>query len=838
MVDFGKRVKNKTLEKKKNPIEIYDSLDRRSETGPLRPSQVSILEEWFSKRVDDVDNIVKLHTGEGKTLIGLLMLQSKLNATGEPCLFLCPNIYLANQVKAEAQKFGIAFCEIDGTELPDGFVSGKEILITHVQKVFNAKTIFKLNNRAIQVNSVVLDDSHACIDAIRDSLTIKVDQSTDVYKKIIQLFENELSDQGVGSFLEVKSGSYTTMLPIPYWSWIDKVHEVTTILQQNSDTDEIKFVWDVIKNDIKNCQAFVSGQSLEISPLLMPIDSFGTFSKAKHRILMSATTQDDAFAIKGLGIDVKAIKNPLANTALKWSGEKMVLIPSLIDQRLTRQAIIEWLAVEDKKRRYGVVALIPDFKREDDYKQVDAIVATRKNIFANVQKLKNGDYDKAIVFANRYDGIDLPDDACRILILDGKPYFDSLLDRYEEDCRAGSDIFNAKIAQKVEQGLGRSVRGEKDYSVIIILGNDLIKFLKSTSTTRHFSSQTRKQIDIGMQVVEFAQEDLEEDTNPFEVVDGLITKSLRRDAGWKTFYVEEMESIDAASQPIKLYDSLKLEYEAEIEFKRGNIEKACLIIQGLADKLSDQPLERGWYLQSLARYKYSVSKIESNDIQKTAFKLNPQLLKPKTGVVYKKLEPINDTRLTRIRSFVTSFDSYAELNMAVNDLIENLSFGVAHEKFEQTVQQLGELLGFQSQRPDKLIRKGPDNLWGGVDNQYFLLECKSEVEASREDISKDEAGQMNSHCGWFEEEYGSAPFTPILIIPTKKLSYHGNFTHPVKIMRKGKLNKLKNNVRSFISEFAAYDIHQISDSKLSSFLTAHHLDVQSLQTDYVEDFVR
>jgi len=51
MVDFSKRLKNKAPEKKINPIEIYDLLDRRSETGPLRPSQVSLLTEWFKNRV-------------------------------------------------------------------------------------------------------------------------------------------------------------------------------------------------------------------------------------------------------------------------------------------------------------------------------------------------------------------------------------------------------------------------------------------------------------------------------------------------------------------------------------------------------------------------------------------------------------------------------------------------------------------------------------------------------------------------------------------------------------------------------------------------------------------
>ncbi len=108
------------------------------------------------------------------------------------------------------------------------------------------------------------------------------------------------------------------------------------------------------------------------------------------------------------------------------------------------------------------------------------------------------------------------------------------------------------------------------------------------------------------------------------------------------------------------------------------------------------------------------------------------------------------------------------------------------------------MLGFLSERPDKEFKKGPDNLWCGVSNQYFIFECKSEVNVDRQDINKYEAGQMNTHCAWFEGQYGEAKVKRILIIPTKNLSYHGDFTHDVEIMRRGTLKNLRQNVRSFL----------------------------------------
>ncbi len=79
MVDFKKKLGLKSIEKKVNPVEIYDELDRRSQTGPLRTVQEEVLTNWWLNRKDEKDLVLKLHTGQGKTLIGLLILQSKLN---------------------------------------------------------------------------------------------------------------------------------------------------------------------------------------------------------------------------------------------------------------------------------------------------------------------------------------------------------------------------------------------------------------------------------------------------------------------------------------------------------------------------------------------------------------------------------------------------------------------------------------------------------------------------------------------------------------------------------------------------------------------------------------
>lgn len=837
MVDFRKRLNKKVIEKKSDPIEIYESLDRRSVTGPLRPAQNKILKDWFDTRKGEKDLIIKLHTGEGKTLIGLLILQSRINSNEGPCLFICPNKYLAQQVRKDAKKFGIQYCTINADNtLPNEFLDGKQILITHVQKVFNGKTIFGLDNNYISIENIILDDSHACIDSIKSSFTITLKRNHSVFEKLLTLFKDSLPEQGEGTFLEIENGDYSSFLPIPYWNWMDKSEEVLNILSKHREESVIAFAWTFIKDNIKNCQAFISGKTIEIAPIYIPIEKFSFFDRAKQRILMSATTQDDSFFIKGLGFTLEAVNKPLNNPSQIWSGEKMLIVPSLIDDSLDRVEILHKMTSPSSKK-YGIVSLVSSFTKSEYYSTFSALIPESEEIPTVIDNLKKGNFEKTVVLTNRYDGIDLPDETCRILILDGKPFFYSLADKYEESNRLSSDSINIKIAQKIEQGLGRAVRGEKDYCIVLIIGADLVKFIKSSITNKYFSSQTKKQISIGMEIAEMASEDVSKNKSPFEVVKSLMKQSLQRDEGWKEYYKEEMNEITNENSKNKMHNILFLERKAAILNESGEYQKATNVIQEIIDKHCEIESERGWYLQLMARYTYLLSKIDSNRFQKNAFAKNKGLLKPSEGITYKKLEFIHENRVRRIREWMSAHQNFEGMMISVEGVLSDLEFGTSSEKFEMALKDLGLMIGFLSERPDKEIKKGPDNLWCGVGNQYFIFECKTEVDINRVEINKHEGGQMNTHCGWFENQYGCDSLVErILIIPTKKLSYHAEFTHDVVIMRRGKLKKLRENVKAFFKEFNKYNIKSVTAEKLQELINIHDLDIDSLKTKYSEKY--
>ena len=842
MVDFKKRLGTKLTQKPIDPIALYETLDRASDKGPLRPAQTAILTTWHEARRNEKDLILKLHTGQGKTLIGLLILQSKINERAEPAVYLCPNNFLIAQTCHQAKQFGIRYCTVTDGALPEEFLNGKALLITSVQKMFNGRTKFQLGQQSLPVSYILMDDAHACIDAIRDAFSIRLESESSPYQRIVQLFTQALTDQGAGTFADIKVGNADCLLPIPYWDWQEKHAEVIKILsdavgvesQKKTNRANIWFVWPLLKDMIQHCQCVVSGHALEIAPYLPPLDVFGSFCKAKHRIFMSATVTNDAFLVKGLRLAVETITNPLIYKEERWSGEKMLLIPSLIHESLDRSTVVNDFGRLKTGRDHGLVVLSPSFRMTADWEKCGAQVANKDSIELRIEQLRQGQFDHPVVIVNRYDGIDLPDRMCRVLVFDSMPYSESLTDRYEEDCRATSEITAIRSARTIEQGLGRSVRGEKDYCAIILIGSELVKFVRNQASRKHLSSQTKVQVEIGLEIADMAEQEIKEGRTPLEALHGLVNQCLSRDDDWKGFYVQQMNTVKTEPAQTEVLNVFSMELEAALLFERGEVTQAVAVIQDLINKHIKEQGDRYWYLQEIARLTFSSSKIESNRLQVSAHRGNRYLMKPRSGVEFTQLQVINQKRVEAISGWIKAQSNHEQLTLAIDDMLARLEFGVKAERFEQAFKELGIALGFASERPDKEWKEGPDNLWCVRAGHYLVVECKSEVDLNRAEINKDESGQMNNACAWFEKYYKGATATKILIIPTNRLSHAAGFVQEVGIMRDKHLRDLRRKVKTFFAEFKTADFQNLSEAKIQELLEVHKLTEEALSSIYAE----
>jgi replicative superfamily II helicase len=827
MVDFKKRLAGRKTERPIDPVALYDTLDRASDKGPLRPAQQAVLEEWALNHRDSRDVIVKLHTGQGKTLIGLLMLQSELNRGNGPALYLCPDNFLIGQTVEQAKQFGIATCTAD-PELPEGFLNGDRILVTSVQKLFNGLTKFGLATKSIRVGTLLMDDAHACSDTIREACRIRIPSEEPAYETLKALFNDDLEQQGLGTFADINNGKREAILAVPYWAWAKKEAEVAAILSKNSERRSIKFAWPLLKDLLGNCQCVVSGTSIEIEPYLPPLDLFGSYSKAGRRIFMSATVTDDAFLIKGLQLLPETVSNPLTYSKEKWSGEKMILIPSLIHEDLDREGIVKGYGPAKKGRRFGVVALATAFARVKDWEQYNAIIANTDSVGKVIEGLKAGNFEQTVVLVNRYDGIDLPDDACRILIFDGKPYSESLIDLYEEACRPNSVATLMRTVRTVEQGMGRSVRGEKDYSVVVIIGSDLTRLVRDKESRRYLSSQMSRQLEIGLEIAEFAKQEITDGESPVSAFNGLVAQCLQRDEAWKAYYVDQMAGVVPSGANEGILKVYAFELKAERAFQEGDYTTAIEGIQKLLDSGLVSKEEKGWYLQAMARFQHRSSKPESQRLQVLAHKANRLLLKPAEGVTVAKLVTVSQGRIERIIDWAKKYENYDQLNIALSDILDRLVFGTKADKFEQALDELSRAIGFEGERPDKEWKEGPDNLWALDDTQYILWECKSEVDVNRAEIDKREAEQMNRSSAWFEKHYDGMKVKRLLIHPSHTVQSAAAFTHEVEVVRDQELRNLVRRIRGFFRSFESWNFNDLSPRQVQMIIDAHDLDVPSI----------
>jgi len=832
MVDFKKLVSKPKEKKKTHPCDIYETLDRASDKGPLRPIQEEILEEWHKKFSIEKDVIIKLHTGQGKTLIGLLILQSRINQGKGPAVYLCPDNYLIEQTCQQAESFGIPYTTFEKTGGFEEFSNGTIILITSVRKLFNGESKFGLNQDSLSVGALLMDDSHACIDIVKNACKISLPRDSVPYQELLNLFGQEIEKQGAGTYADIKNKSYGSFLPVPYWDWQDKESDVARILSKHRDLNEIRFVWPLIKDDLKNCFCVISGNSLEITSHIVPLDKFGSYYNAEYRVFMSASLVDDSFFIKGLGLKSKTINNPLTDKKEKWSGEKMILVPSLIEESLDREYIVNKFGVF--KNKLGIVVLSPSFKRCQDWESYGSTIAKKDTIKEEIVKLKNKEETPPLVIVNRYDGIDLPDQACRILIFDSKPFAQSLIDKNLEKCRRNSEFINKKTAQIIEQGFGRGVRGEKDYCAILLIGSTLIKFIKSKETRKYFSPQTRMQIEIGLKVGDFANQELQSGETGYDVLKSMLSQLLTRDEGWKSYYVQQMDKIIIESPEKRILEIFELERKADDAYLNGEYNNAIEIIQSIIDNYLSGRNDVGWYLQEMARMIYPESKSKSDKLQIIAHQKNKELLSPKSGLTVEQIVPTGLKRIENILNWLRNFENHEEINLTIESILSSIRFGVNSDDFEEAFHNMGCALGFSCERPDKEWKEGPDNLWSLKDGMYLLIEAKSEVDVNRVEISKQESGQINNSCAWFDKNYKGSTSKNLMIIPMKKLSSGAGFNKEVEIVRSRNLKKLITNVDCFFKEFRNLDLKDIPKTKIQELLVQHSLTIDNLLKDYSE----
>ncbi|AEH54990.1 DEAD/DEAH box helicase family protein [Heyndrickxia coagulans] len=822
MIDFGKLLDAQDDEKPIFPKEIFESLVRNEQFSYLRGDQERVLEKWFNQR-ELKDNIIKMNTGGGKTTVGLLQLQSSINEGVGPALYLCLDNQLIEQVLDDAKSLGINCVTFDeSNEVPIEFLNNEAILVTTFQKLFNARSVFGIlgdaSKPAISIGCLVIDDAHAALNKAREVFSLKFNSSSKQYKHLIEMFKGSLISQSLGTATDIIDGrDKYSILMVPYWSWIERLESVTKFLSEYDENDlDMKFKWPLIRDSLEQYFMLVSAASIELVPKCLPIHKIPSYAKAKRRIFMSATLNDDFSLIKDFDIDKNSVKKPLEPDTFSDVGEKLILSPYNIDRSLNSLVLAKALSkIED----FNIVTLVTSNYRAELWKKHGFFQPNSSNIIDTIKTLKesNGNH---VVLSNRYDGIDLPDNACRILIIDGLPSAGSLFEQFSLYARPSSKIMRLNQAQKIEQGMGRAVRSVNDYSVILLLGADLVSLVSTKEFQESMSPQTVTQIKLGSQIIELLKQ---EEGKPLKLIGTAMKQVLNRDKNWIKLHKSKINKTTRQQIDNELIEYAEGERKAFELAMSSQYSQAADVIRDIINKEKEIDIEdEAWYLQLAASYLYKADRSRAMELQLSAHKKNSYLLRPPEGTSYIRLTRKKTIQSIRVKEFIEKFSEPNAMVLKVSTLLENIRFSPeTSTQFEQAFYELGIVLGFEAQQPEREFGMGPDILWNIYEDEYLIIEAKNEVKTSREEIFKSEIEQLSNSMNWFEKEYPDKSGIPVLIHPSFVLHREAFSPKGAVVLNEYNLITFVNNTRDFFiklseRESSSWDIKEIT-SELKNY---------------------
>ena len=769
-----------------HPRDIFFTLNRDPTFSFPRDIQTEVMNRWYEAR-HNRDNVIKLNVGSGKTLVGLLILQSSLNERKGPGLYVSPDNQLSQQVIQEATALGIG---ITADPRDPDYVAGEKICVVNVYKLFNGKSVFGVGVGRIDIGTVVIDDTHACLSTITNQFRITLRNTHEAYKGIIAALSEDLSGYNEARFLEIEAGDPQAHMEVPFWSWDSHHKEILRTLHGRREDDELQFTYPLLKEILRQCRCVVSGQSLEIEPHFPATDLIQPFRRAKRRIYMTATLADDSVIVTHFGANPNGFPKPIIPSSSQSMGERMILMPQELNSDLTTADVRELLA--QLAKRVNVVVIVPSKLAAQDWKDVASQVLVGDGVTDGIEKLRNS-HVGLTVLVNRYDGIDLPGDACRVLAIVGLPEVSSYTDLVDSEVLSGTAVNLRRQLERIEQGMGRGVRSNDDYCVVLLLGPKLTSRLRSPDGMQMLTPATSAQLGLSRKIAR------QLNRPSIDEIQNVILQCIDRDPGWIKVSKKVLVNLRADDE-LRLHAG-KLAVRAAFDRARANQhERAIATLDKVIDAAAEGQ-EKAWLLSRKAAFQHSM---DADGAQKTlvaAHDMEPGVIKPMHGSTYKTLTPAAGKQAAAlIAKHDGRFIDPTNMKLFADELCSDLQFRAGTSgKFEAAVNELAWFIGIEGQRPERDYKEGPDNLWALANGSFLVIECKNGV-TSGAGISKRDAGQLGQSVAWFSGRYPTVTSVPIIIHKDRSLGQGASAVAGMRVLSSTHLEKLRNNLRGLAKQ--------------------------------------
>ena len=722
------------------PLQLFDELPRMADAVPeLWRQQGDVLREYMRDFEQHRDVAIELPTGTGKTMVGLLISEWRRRKYNKPVAYACPTNQLVHQVAAAAAREGIQAIRLLGSHNSwnrveqTRYEAAEALGLTVYSHVFNA------NPQIGTPGTIVFDDAHAAEQFVAQSWSVVLDRTKDevAYKAVVKAVRSSLDGLYLQRLEEssVESRTYRDVrlvMPSRHPGMVAALDRALGVMTR------FKGQWwnlQSIRTGLTSCLVYVSWPEILIRPFIPPTAENVPFASATQRIYLSATLGHAGELERAFGRQ-QIQRLPLPGDGRKpRSGRRFFIFSDL-----TKGDHHELVAtITDRAGKALVLG-----KSIDD--AASAAKALNKNDWPVLGK---DDVERSLdpfskvphailALAGRYDGIDLPNNACRLVVLDGLPDFAHAQERFLAFNLRARLALDERTRTRVVQGAGRATRNPSDHALVIVRGMLLTRYLSNPDTRAALDPDLQAEIKFGR-----ANSEQAEHTELLENVDSFLAQDPEWRDGAEPIINEARRGLERQDPYGSELLARSAPYEVEASTRAflldyvGAREAAATAAAELKGNDAVRSY-RAFWLYLAAVWSFQAMGKDPNAGKTAAGLLEEARNAAQAGTWIRETDPgevtveddANDSpAVQEIARRINRGITRSKVDAAIARMNSGIS-AIEHEKSEPSITELGNLLGAESYKPDGQAQ--PDSVWCWGQRIWIVIEAKSEEGAGGE----------------------------------------------------------------------------------------------------------
>ncbi len=748
------------------PETLFRSL-RRDKGGPqhLWAHQADLLRA-YSEQVHAPDVALELPTGAGKTLVGMLIADWRRRRR-ERVLYLCPTKQLARQAAADAARSGISVVDLTGSHWHWDRADKLAYDRSEAVAVAAYTAVFNSNSHLDDAHMLIFDDAHSAAGPVLEAWTVEFEHGSAGYSAVLDLCAEGLDEPVVARLRAGSEDPHEMRNAYLVDPRVIAAHAAQLVVQlaDAAEGTDAWWSWTMIRDHLPSCCMFIAHDRVQIRPLIPPTASHAAFNEPRQRLYLSATLGDGGELERAFGRpSIGRLPIPTGWDE-RGTGRRFFLFPELsadLSGSDDRSELDRF--VKDAVSLAGrALVLTPSERRLtqaiNDYVPSSATVIRAGDIGASLTPYTDAGDNAVLALANRYDGIDLPDDDCRLIVLDGLPIGADPHERFMAFTLGARRVVQERMRTRLVQGAGRATRNPNDYAAVLALGHELVSFCGAADAQTGTHPEVRAELEFG--IVNSAgrsSELMRENLEHFFAQDDVWTDTA--EPGIANLRDAARDSGTPRVDSVALAGSARAEIRAVQEAWRGNWDRAVSQAERAISELTGgselRPYQALWnYIagcwasfaaeqdSTYAALSETLLDSAASAAVRTGWVPRRRRTGPPSGTasVEDAHEPVDDAAAAAAARYLKRLGSRRAVADARRALEANLGSTEAG-KYEQGLIELGEALGAHSEKPTGQARA--DALWIFGDDLWVAWEAKN-AQLADHAVDAHAVRQANTH---------------------------------------------------------------------------------------------